>query len=203
MDRLTERTADGIIVKEGYGEDALRTLYRCFGTEPMPNCANCDEGYCAVEKLADYEDLQDKLDKQFEGCIDMGMFIDSIIEFDKQLSRDEKLAEAIMLTNDEVRKYREWKSLEEQGKLLCAVGDTIYVIPSKVNYELNILSGHEENNRVYEQVVNRIEIFEDGYLLSTCNGMQSAIDKFYKKTWFLIEEEAKAALKELKRGNRE
>jgi hypothetical protein len=60
MDRLTERTADGIIVKEGYGEDALRTLYRCFGTEPMPNCANCDEGYCAVAKLAVYEDLEDQ-----------------------------------------------------------------------------------------------------------------------------------------------
>lgn len=97
-------------------------------------------------------------------------------------------------------KLAEYEDLEEQGKLLklpCAVGDTVYVIPSKVNYKLNILNGHKENNRVYEQIVNRIEIFKNGYLISTCDGMQSVVDKFYKETWFLTEEEAKAALKQL------
>ena len=97
-------------------------------------------------------------------------------------------------------KMDEYEDLEEQGKLLklpCAVGDIIYVIPSKTNYKLNILNGHKENNRVYQQEVNRIEIFRDGYLLSTCDGMQSVIDKFYKETWFLNREQAEAALKEL------
>ncbi len=56
MDRLTERTSDGILVKEDYGEDVLKTLYQCYGAEPMPHYANCDEGYCAMEKLAEYED---------------------------------------------------------------------------------------------------------------------------------------------------
>lgn len=60
MDRLTERTSGGIIVKEGYGEGVLRTRYQCYGDEPMPNYANCDEGYCAVAKLAVYEDLEDQ-----------------------------------------------------------------------------------------------------------------------------------------------
>ena len=59
MGRLTERTADGILVKEDYGEDVLKTLYQCYGAEPMPHYANCDEGYCAVEKLAEYEDLEE------------------------------------------------------------------------------------------------------------------------------------------------
>lgn len=97
-------------------------------------------------------------------------------------------------------KLGKYEDLEEQGKLQklpCAVGDTVYVIPSKANYKLNILNGHRENNRVYEQVVNRIEIFGNGYLLSTCDGMQSVVDKFYKETWFLTKEEAETALKEL------
>ena len=60
MERLTERTADGISVKEDYGEDVLKTIYQCYGVEPMPHYANCDEGYCAMEKLAEYEDLEEK-----------------------------------------------------------------------------------------------------------------------------------------------
>lgn len=101
-----------------------------------------------------------------------------------------------------LRKCREVNRLKkeaaEQGKLLklpCAVGDTVYVIPSKTNYKLNILNGHRENNRVYKQVVNRIEVSKNGYLLSTCDGMASVADVFYKETWFLTQEEAEAALK--------
>lgn len=60
MERLTERTADGILVKEDYGEAVLKTLYQCYGKEPMPHYANCDEGYCAMEKLAEYEDLEEQ-----------------------------------------------------------------------------------------------------------------------------------------------
>lgn len=99
-----------------------------------------------------------------------------------------------------VDKLGQLEDLEEQGKLLklpCAVGDTVYVIPSKTNYELNIINGHSENNRVYEQVVNRIEIGIIGYLLVTCDGMAGVVDKFYKETWFLTRKEAEDALKDL------
>ena len=57
MERLTERTAVGILVKEDYGEKVLRTLYSCYGGKPNPHYTNCEEGYCAMEKLAAYEDL--------------------------------------------------------------------------------------------------------------------------------------------------
>ena len=30
MERLTERTTDGILVKENHGENGLRTFYQCF-----------------------------------------------------------------------------------------------------------------------------------------------------------------------------
>ena len=97
------------------------------------------------------------------------------------------------------KKLAEYEDLEEQGKLLklpVAVGDTVYVIPSKANYKLNIINGYSKNNRVYEKIVNRIEISDTGYLLVTCDGMASVVDVFYKKSWFLTREEAEAALEE-------
>lgn len=102
------------------------------------------------------------------------------------------------------KKLAEYEDLEEQGKLLklpVAVGDTVYVIPSKANYKLNIINGYSKNNRVYEKIVNRIEISDTGYLLVTCDGMASVVDVFYKKSWFLTREEAEAALKELEGKN--
>lgn len=105
-----------------------------------------------------------------------------------------------------IMKAKEYEDLEEQGKLLklpCAVGDTIYVIPSKTNYILNAINCHKELNRVREQIVNRIEISRSGYLLSTCDGMSSAIGEFYEVTWFLTKEEANTALEELARECKE
>lgn len=60
MERLTERTADGILVKEDYGKEVLKTLYSCYGGKPNPHYTNCKEGYCAMEKLADYEDAEEQ-----------------------------------------------------------------------------------------------------------------------------------------------
>lgn len=59
MERLTERIDDGILVKENHGENGLRTFYQCFGEKPNDKYTNCDEGYCAIEKLADYEDAEE------------------------------------------------------------------------------------------------------------------------------------------------
>lgn len=60
MERLTERTAVGILVKEDHGEKVLRTLYSCYGGKPNPHYTNCEEGYCAMEKLAAYEDAEEQ-----------------------------------------------------------------------------------------------------------------------------------------------
>lgn len=60
MERLTERDDKNIIVKEDYGENVLRTIYECYGKEVEPHYANCEEGYCAMEKLAKYEDLEEQ-----------------------------------------------------------------------------------------------------------------------------------------------
>ena len=60
MERLTERTAVGILVKENYEKESLKTLCSCYGEKPNPHYTNCEEGYCAMEKLADYEDLEEQ-----------------------------------------------------------------------------------------------------------------------------------------------
>lgn len=91
------------------------------------------------------------------------------------------------------------KELAELKKQLppCNIGDAIYVVPSKVNYDLNILHKYYDNNRVYEQEVSEIRLYSNGYLIVTCEGMCSVVDVSYKETWFLTKEEAEAKLKEM------
>lgn len=59
MERLTEKTKDGIVVKEDYGENILKTLYPCYWQSPTEHYSNCTEGYCAVEKLMKYEYMEE------------------------------------------------------------------------------------------------------------------------------------------------
>lgn len=101
--------------------------------------------------------------------------------------------------------YLKMRKSEEQGLLLrlpVAIGSDVYFIPSKVNYELNVLRKHEENNRVYHQQVANIVFNERGWY-SECNldlayGTDHIlVDKLYKETWFLTKEEADQALKQM------
>lgn len=102
---------------------------------------------------------------------------------------------------DAVTRLAEYEDAEEQGLLLwlpCKVGDTIYVIPSKVNYDLNVINKRKKNNRVYEQKVHSIEMFSnDRYLLTTCDGLRSMLADSYKEIWFLNKEEAEDALQKM------
>lgn len=97
-------------------------------------------------------------------------------------------------------RLREIAAAEREGRLImppCKVGDTIYVIPSEENYRMNMLYGNPRDNRVYKQVVERIEFYPlDVYLLRACNGVASAHSDFFGITWFLTREEAVAALAE-------
>lgn len=91
--------------------------------------------------------------------------------------------------------------LIENGVIVppCKFGDTVYVIPSKANYGINVINGFGHLNKVYEQKVCKVEIYANNkYLLSTCDGMQSVHSDLFKETWFLSREEAEAKLKERK-----
>lgn len=52
------------------------------------------------------------------------------------------------------KKLADYEDLEDQGLLVrlpVKIGDDIYKIPSKTNYDLNVLNGYKANNRVYHQ----------------------------------------------------
>ena len=94
---------------------------------------------------------------------------------------------------------------EEQGLLLklpCKIGDDVYMIPSKANYDLNVLHRHEESNRVYRQKVDRI-CLDDGYWWLECDKDREygtgriCVNTMFGETWFLSREEAEAKLREL------
>ena len=115
---------------------------------------------------------------------------------------EEPLAPLEAVSVQAMEELLKYKALEEQGLLLrlpCKVGDTIYKIPSKVNYELNNMHHHPELNRVYEQIVYSVEMFNnDRYFIRTCDGIDGVVSDLYKETWFITREEAEAALQKMK-----
>ena len=96
------------------------------------------------------------------------------------------------------------------------IGDTIYVVPSKTNYEINIINRHSELNKVYEYIVSEIRYNKYGYSVVCeldnipfyfnyekakkwcCEHFDT--EKFYGETWFATEQEAQEKLKEIQ-GN--
>lgn len=102
-------------------------------------------------------------------------------------------------------KLKYYEDADEQGLLLrlpCGIGSDVYTIPSKVNYKLNILNLHPENNKVYHQKVALITFTEKGWYMECDKDREYATyrilpDKMYKETWFLSQEEAEAKLKEM------
>lgn len=82
-------------------------------------------------------------------------------------------------------------------ELPCKVGDTIYVVPSKAVYGLNILHKREKHNRIYKQVIDEVRITRRGWYLKTCDLMDTQVDSLLGETWFLTEAEAEAKLNEL------
>ena len=101
-----------------------------------------------------------------------------------------------------LKELKKYKDAEEQGLLKIlpvAIGSDVYFIPSKVNYDLNVLSKHEENNRVYHQKVTNIVFNKRGWYLELDKNLEYGVDhilvdKFYKETWFTDESEAEQAL---------
>ena len=103
-------------------------------------------------------------------------------------------------------KLADYEDLEEQGLLVrlpVKIGDDIYKIPSKANYDLNVLNGYKANNRVYHQKVYSIVFSQSGWFVQCDKDSIHApnvicVDVEYGKTWFLTCEEAEKKLEELK-----
>lgn len=103
-------------------------------------------------------------------------------------------------------KLADYEDLEEQGLLVrlpVKIGDDIYKIPSKANYDLNVLNGYKANNRVYHQKVYSIVFSQRGWFVQCDKDSIHApniicVDVEYGKTWFLTREEAVNKLEEMK-----
>ena len=109
-----------------------------------------------------------------------------------------------------LEELKSYKDLEEQGLLVrlpVAIGDDIYKIPSKANYDLNVLNGYKANNRVYHQKVHSIVFSQRGWLVQCDKDSIYAtnvicVDEEYGKTWFTTSEEAEKKLEEMKNGKK-
>ena len=144
MERLTERTADGILVKENYEKESLKTLYSCYGGKPNSHYSNCEEGYCAMEKLTDYEDAEEqgrliklpcKVGDKVYG-LSMGKIIRlTVNEISIFRMKGEKIINAKCQNNDEFRNYVE----REFGK-------TVFITKSEAEAKLKELRGGENES---------------------------------------------------------
>lgn len=105
-----------------------------------------------------------------------------------------------------IEKLATYEDLEEQGLLVrlpVKIGDDIYKIPSKANYDLNVLNGYKANNRVYHQKVYSIVFSQRGWFVQCDKDSIHApnvicVDVEYGKTWFLTRGEAAKKLEEMK-----
>lgn len=177
------------------------TLYTPNGYESINPVDLCLDEYSDInferilDKLGAYEDFEEIFrEKMTNVACD---FLNDKEEFRNWLDRNR------WITN----KCDEWVRLEEQGKLIklpCKIGDDVYFIPSKVNYDLNVINDTPQFNKVYHQNVERITFHKSGCWFLECDkDLEYAtdhilLDKMYKETWFLKQEEAEAKLKELR-----
>lgn len=151
------------------------------------------------------EDFKDLSDEEVDDYMDsmLSVEIDSTIGLLALFYRN------LWAMADLREKLKYYEDAEEQRLLMrlpCGIGSDVYIIPSKVNYELNILNLHSENNKIYHQKVALITFTEKGWYMECDKDREYGTDrilpeKMYKKIWFLSQEEAEAKLKEMEKGN--
>ena len=106
----------------------------------------------------------------------------------------------------ELEELKAYRDAEEQRFLLrlpFKIGDDVYQIPSKTNYELNVLQGHNENNRVYHQNISKVVNTGHNWYLECDKDREYGtgricLDIFFGETWFLSKEEAEQKLAEMR-----
>ena len=94
--------------------------------------------------------------------------------------------------------YKNREEAERKGEIFeapCKVGDTIYAIPSDAQYGLNMLH-HNENNKVYEQVIDEVRFTRSGWYVMTCELKAGQVGSSLGENWFLTRKEAEKKLQE-------
>lgn len=180
MERLTERTSDGEVI-------------------PRMDLRNNGHKKC-MKHLAEYEDLEERLEKIYGKCDEMLKIIVSYLEKHNGLSKPSY--KAILLTDEDAEKWEEWKRLEEQGKLLIlpvAAGDRIYRINT---FEWDDDEGIEicEIDNIVMSSDGAILFKYDAYDGVICELENIVTEKPYLDYYrvFLTQEQAESALLEMK-----
>lgn len=188
MERLTERVNDRLIMMKRDSGDNVPYYY-------------WDEGnFKVAEKLATYEDLEERLHKIFgeESTFSLADVIDTL---EMELSEPDKKhpVNARILTYEEANKWQEYKDLEEHGLLVrlpCKVGDTVYTLSYKYecknDYDCKVPRQWKCEENIpceYEKKIHYVK--ESKFCLNMLD--------FLGKTVFLTREEAEKKLEEMKK----
>jgi hypothetical protein len=188
MERLTERYVPNNEKKGNVG-------IKVFESENKTSLVKvlCGEYlYPAIEKLADYEELEERLHKIFgeESTFSLADVIDAL---EMKLSEPDKKhpVNARILTYEEANKWQEYKDLEEQGLLVrlpCKVGEKLWCIVDSAIRELRV---HRFDMPAFgtTDIVFR---YADGFKLERFVGEIG-------KTIFLTREAAEKKLEEMKK----
>lgn len=143
-------------------------------------------------KLKDYEDLEELI----------GVPLEELAKIFRQHIPDgcQNPKKAIVLTDGDVDKWRKYKYLEEQGRLIklpCKVGDTIYavgVLGFETVEEYRVIRVDYHGNLA----TNRSEFYTEALIVSEPMADIGFYDKEFGKTVFLTKSKAEERLKELK-----
>ena len=138
MERLTERFSNGQAAVYGCGNNCKYDYKYC--NNHLEDCPTINEIY---EKLAAYEDLEEKLEETYGQCDGLlETVVNSLVRHEGvEIGTPQK---ARLLTDEDVDKWQLFKN-EEEKRLLrrvpCNIGDIVYeaseyygqVIPRKVS----------------------------------------------------------------------
>lgn len=182
MERLTKTYSDGT-----------------HGASDSLPCGENSYGYknLLIEKLGKYEDLEELI----------GIPLEEFARIFRQHIPDgcKHPKKAIVLTDGDVDRWRKYKDLEEQRRLIklpCKVGDTVYVVTSPFMVFYDIEYDKNMKDEVYESYVSSIIFYKSGeqyriYAKATNHFIGAYFTKFdFGKTVFLTKSEAEAKLKE-------
>lgn len=185
MERLTDKIGNTNCVA-GCGSNCKYGFEYCR----KENWENCETISDVIDKLAEYEDLEELI----------GIPPKELAEiFHQHIPNDCKHPQkAIVLTDGDVDKWREYKAFKKDGRLIklpCKIGDTIYEM-HYTNRQYVICSHIVSKFVIMPYRFPRVEIYfenENGFSTSDFEGRVN-------EDLFLTRDEAEARLKELRGG---
>lgn len=146
----------------------------------------------AAEKLAVYEDLEERLNKVYGDCDGLLMNVIEALEKHPGIDIANNTLKSRLLTDEDVDKWEKYKQLEEHGRLLklpCKVGNTVYVISMGKIISLvveEISTFYVKNEKIINVKCQNADIF------------RNYVEREFGRVVFLTRSEAEARLEELR-----